>query len=278
MNIISYTIETGLIAYKGNIMTVPFSVVMQTQSQKIEKYCITTWPILMTHQQYSPEDNLLKYKMYAYIKNNLSTSDLNDIHKIAYDRNWMTPFELNDNGSKCELKEYGCKIRSNPNIPYLELKGILSIDLIQMFNIYIKKGWITFESKSGMLSENPYIKIGKNLPYIIKYGGSQTPYDIILNEIIKQSKQKDSAINKLIVTKTKLKNIHDYEKKITWGLEKNIVNIELKEKMRLLKDKALENPIKYGLLGLATHELTKDWKASSKVTAAAATYLYMKGK
>jgi hypothetical protein len=257
MNVISFNIDFGTMSYKGNKAIFPFAVVYQTQSKKIEQYCQKTWPKLMTHEIYTPEDNLQKYKMYSYIKNNLTSSDLNDLHKTIYERNWMSPLDFNDKISTIEITEYGCKTWSDPNIPYLELKGIIIIDMIDMFHCYIKKGWITFENKSGILSENPTIKINKSLPFIIRYNSSQTPFDIILKEVTKQLNTNGSALLKMIHTKIKIKDFAGYKKNITWGLDKSIINIEIKEKIKLLKDKALAEPIKYGLLGLGAHYLLR---------------------
>lgn len=276
MNIISLNIDTALSKYKGNLATFPFSIVMQTRSQKVEKYCIATWPKLMTHEIYTMEDNLAKFKLYAYIKNHLTASDKKDIHKIFYDRHWMTPLDFNDKGSELQLTEFGCKTWSNPAIPYLELKGTITVDLLKVLNLYIKKKWITFETNKGILSETPFIKMNKDLPFIVRYSSSQTPYDIILKEITKQAGQSNSMITKMFVAKTKLKNIYSYDKKIEWENDKKTITVEIKEKIRLLKDKALADPIKYGLLGLATHKASKNLSTSSKVLAA--TYLYTKGK
>ena len=278
MNIISYNIDFAQCGYKDTNAIFPFTMIYQTKSLIIEKYCIKSWPILMTYQQYTAQDNLNKFKMVKYIKDNLTASDKIDIHKMVYDKSWMTPLEWNDNNTKCDITEFGCKTWSNPNVPYLELKGIITVNLIDMLSVYIKKNWITFETNSSILSEGPYIKLNKSLPFIIRYNSSQTPFDIILKEVTTQANKSGSMIDKLLVNKTKLKNIHSYDKKISWGLDKTIINIELKEKIRLLKDKALTSPIKYGLLGLGIHHITKDWSTSSKVTAATAGYLYLKGK
>lgn len=278
MNIISYTVDFGLSSYQGNVAVFPFSVVMQTNSKKIENYCKTTWPKLMTHQQYTPQDNLDKYKMYKYIKDSLTTADKNDIHKLAYDRQWMTPLEYSNRISECKLTAFGCKLWSDPVTPYLELKGTISIDIIKLFGYYIKKQWFTFETSSGILYESPILKMKKPVPFIVKYTGSRKPYDILLAEVIRQAKHQNSDINRMLVTATKLKHMHEYNKKLAWNTDYSAITVEITEKIRLLKDKALANPIKYGLLGLATYQITKDWKPVTKGLAAATTYLYMKRK
>jgi hypothetical protein len=276
MNVITYSIEFGVSTYKGNVGIFPFTCVLQTNSKKIEKACGTQWPKLMTHQQYTTQDNLDKYKMIKYIKDNLTTSDIKDIHKLAYDKGWFTPFEISDNISTCELQEFNCKIWSDPNIPYLELKGLLKLDIVNMLQIYIKKNWITFETDSGILSEKPRIRFNKSLPFIVRYNSSQTPLDLLLKEIIKQANTKNSVIDKFLVSKTKLKNIAEYKKELTWAPDKQSINIEIKEKVRLLKDKALADPIKYGLLGLGVNQLTKDLKPTTKKKLGLAAYLLWK--
>lgn len=257
MNIISYTIEFAMSTYKGDKAYFPFSIVMQTNSQKIEKECIKQWPKLMTHEQYTPQDNLDKYKLIKYIKDNLTSSDLRDIHQIVHERGWIVPLTFNDDVTECKLEDYGCKLWSNPTVPYLELKGTIILDFKKLLKKYLDKQWITFETKSGILTEKPMIKFTKSLAYILRQAGSQKPYDIILSEIQTQANNANSDITKFLKSKTKLKDIHSYKKEILWGYDKSFLTIELKEKVRLLKDKALANPIKYGLIGLGVHELLK---------------------
>jgi len=276
MNIISYTIDFALSSIKGHLYIFPFSVVMQTQSLKIERYCKQTWPKLMTHEQYTPEDNLAQYKMIKYIKDSLTSSDLKDIHKIIYDRGWIVPLDFLDNISELALTEYRCKTWSNPTIPYLELKGTITVDLKKILSQYIKKQWITFESKSGLMTEKPVIRFMKTIPFLFVQTGSQKPYEILLKEIQDQANNANSEITKFLKAKTKLKDIHSYKKEILWGYDKSFLTIELKEKIRLLKDKSLANPVKYGLIGLGIHELIKDKPQKATVSQGFLNYLFKK--
>ena len=276
MNVLSFILDHSQTVYKGTKGTFKFKCVVQTRDTKIEQYLMTTWPKLMTMQQYTQQDNLDQYKMIDYIKKNLKPRDIEDVLKISFDRSWWNPIEIRHNIVKCTLTDYRAKIWSQPNVPYLELTGEITFDFTDLIKLYIKEKWMVFKTESGIFAEAPHIEFLKPMPFASIYNGSQTPSKIVLDEIIKQASQSGSEITKLLVTTTKLKSIHSYKKDIKWSMDRKKILIEIKEKIRLLKDKALASPIKYGLMGLAAHEITKNMKPSTKVGLAAALWLTQK--
>ena len=276
MTLLSYNLDHTQTTNKGTVATYKFTCVVQTSSKKVEKYVKEKWPKLMTYAEYSAADRLEMFKMKDYLKANITQSDIDEVHELAYARSWFTPFYRNDKITKCVLTEFGAKTWSNPDVPYLELSGTITLDLKDLITFYIKQKWIIFETKSGIMSEAPAISFIKPLPFAMIYNGSSTPFEIILKEIIVQASKQNSDICKLLSKTTKLKNIHSYDKEILWSMDRKKILIKLKNTVRLLKDKALAEPIKYGLMGLAAHEFTKDMKPSTKAALGLGAYLWLK--
>lgn len=257
MEVLSYLIDHSSTTYQKTEVTIKFECVVQTKSKKLEQHLMNTWPKLLTHQQFTHEDNIEHHKMINYIKNNLTQKDIDDIHELSYKRGWWNPFLFQNKQTKCELVNYRAKMWSNPNTPYLEVEGEIKLDFKKLLDFYIKQNWMEFKTDSGLVSEAPYIEIKRSIPFALTYNGSRRPFDIILEEVKRQSNTRNTPINKLLVKTTKLKNIHSYKKDIKWSMDRKKILVELKERLRLLKDKALAEPIKYGLIGLAAHEIGK---------------------
>ncbi|OQB40857.1 MAG: hypothetical protein BWY04_01176 [candidate division CPR1 bacterium ADurb.Bin160] len=235
--------------FRKGIMEVPFKIVFQTSSKSIEKYCKENYPKLMTYSNYSMQDNVDLQKMRAYIKVNLGT-EINEIHNYFYKNNLLNPFNIKDNLTKIKIDRCDCKINTNPDIPFLELNGIISFDYDKMLKIYSEKKYIKAIKIDKQITKiNIKFKITKPYPYILTYRNSlafKTDFLNLFKNYVNATKT--NAVQKLIEKEFNLDGIQNYKKNISWS-DNNIL-IEINDVSKLLKIKVKENilPITGGYL------------------------------
>ena len=276
INIIEFKLSTPLAKWSyDNKVTVPFELVYQTNNKKIEKEVIVKYPFLLDKTiMLTPQQKLKTYEMDSFIKKSLSIPDMTDIHQVLYDRKWMDQISINQKLTEIQITKAEAGMWSDITAPYLEIKGTITLDIIKLFNYYLKNNLIEFKSTNGFFSERPSLEFKQDLPFILRITQSQTPYDIIVKEVQKQLNTQNSDVNKIIESKTKLKNFHTFKTISTWDYSRKKISIEIQDRGKLIKSKAFSNPLTYGLLGFGATKIME--KSSPNVVSGIRNYL--KGK
>lgn len=232
---ISYNMQT----FKKGIMEVPFEIVFQTSSKTIEKYCKETYPSLMTYSNYSMSQLTDLQKMRAYIKVNLG-SEVDEIHNYFYKKNLISPFTIKTGLTKIKIIKCDCKTHTNPDIPYLEINGTITLDYNAMLKIYCSKYIHAINKEKHIIKESIKFKIDKAYPYILTYSNSLAFKTEFLNLFIQYvNRDKTNDIRKFVEKEMGIDNINTYRKVITWSDQE--ISIEVNDVGKLLKIKMKEN-------------------------------------
>ena len=262
MKTANFNIEFAQLIIKGNKISFPFSIVMQTKDNAIEKHCIKTWPQLM-HDDYilTPNDKGEKMKMVSYIKKTLlnQSNDMDLIHKFFYDRRWMNPIPFNKKITSITLNKFECKLWSNPEIPYLELKGWITIDLEKLLDGYLRANFITIKQNNKFIRESILIKFTRSLPLLLTYIESVQIKNLILQYFITNTNKQNTFFIKKIEKLTKLTKLHTFRKKIFKWKNNTEIILEINDLIKLLKKKALR-PVPLTAAGFITANMYKQYR------------------
>lgn len=231
-------------------VTTKFKIIFQTTSKNIEKYCLKNYPTLLTHKQYSADEIKQFIEMRKYIENNLNQSDKDYIHKYFFDRGWFGPFKFNKTKiSNIKLEDYDVKMWAD-EIPYLEIDGIITIDIKQMVKEYISNKYIKFEEpyKQNITSKEINVKFSKQFPLLITFRGGLNFKNILIKMIedfIKSNRK--NFIKEGIEKKLGIDKIHEYKMDITWN-QNDSIKVLINDSIKLLKLKAKKNiiPLTFG--------------------------------
>lgn len=251
----NFNIDFNSLVIKKDTATYSFSIVMQTESKEIEKYCFEKWNRLM-YVTYilTPEDKLEQIKMESFIKKKLSTSaiDNKNIHKFFYDRSWFTPITQSDNITTIALDDFDCKIWTNPEIPYLQLKGTISIDMNKLLEIYVRKAFITFRHDNKFVSEVIHMQFTRSIPMIMRYFDNPILHQYFVNYVTQKLKTPNNFLLKKLETVCKIKKLHTLKKQVTW--ENNEIKININDLVAILGIKAKRNILPLTLGGFILYD------------------------
>jgi hypothetical protein len=221
-----------------------FKIIFQTTSKTIENYCMTNYPTLLTHKQYSADEIRQFIEMRNYISRSLTNADKDYVHKYFFDRGWLEPFKFNRSKfTSIVFDDYDAKMWADTSAPYLEIDGTITLDINKMLNEYISSRFIKYETPRSqkITSKEILIRFDKNFPLIITYRGGLTFKNILLKmvtDIIKSNRK--SIIKDEVEKQLKLDKIHEYKMDITWNQD-NSIKVLINDSIKLLKLKAKKN-------------------------------------
>lgn len=261
----SFSIDFPLLKIKGFLVTFPFKMVTQTPSKEIETYCMKTWPILLDRMHsYSPEDNLNKIKMRNYIKQNFVKQSVNQklVHNYFYDNYWFGQLNSLKDFSSLNFIEFDAKIWTDPEIPYLEIKGEITVDLTKILEYYLQKNYIQIIRSNKFVKEELTLRFMVELPKILTYIASEQIRELVVKFFEMNFKKQRSLFNTKLVTLTKLKNIHTYKNKIHWVNQKEI-KVEINDLVKILVKKTMR-PIPLTAAGFIAYKYMKNQKELRK--------------
>ena len=181
-----FDIDFSLFKVKGDIISFPFYVVIQTTTKGIEEYCRENWPNLLDRTYiHSREDKLRQIKMEKYIKETLlkQKKELDIIHNLFYEKRWFGRFKSSDLLSSIQLHDFDAKTWTNPEIPYLELKGEISINLNKVVDYYFRKNLIKLKRNNKFVKEEIILQFISPLPLLLTYMKSQKIKDLIVKQL-----------------------------------------------------------------------------------------------
>jgi len=229
---------------KNYIIETDFEIVFQTSIQSIEKYCKEKYPTLITHKQYSTDELAQLVLMKNYIKKNLNSNDITYIHNYFYEKHWFEPLSYISNITSIKLTDYNCKMWSDPELPYLEIKGIISLDLKKLVDLYLNKKKyydIILPYSQKVVSKVSSIKFNRAFPLYVTYKGGVEFRNQVLNIVKDYIKNKiPNNIKQVIEKKMKINNIDEYKMEVNWKSSDEI-EININDAMKLLKLKIKEN-------------------------------------
>lgn len=228
---------------KKKTLEVKFKIVFQTGSTVIEKYCKQNYETLLTHKQYSTDEKTKLFEMKKYIKDNLNVNDLNYIHKYFFDKGWFNPFKFNKNFIKIDITDTDAKMWTDKELPYLEIDGLLTLDLKKMFDEYMLYNFHKFEFdiKQPITSRTIKFKFARSLPLFLTYKINPQIYSIFVNIFESYIKSKSKNIIKNEIEKLlKISNIETYKMNINWKFS-DTIEVNINDTIKLLKLKAKES-------------------------------------
>ena len=242
-----------------NTVSYPFKLIFKTNSNVIEKECKKQWPQLMEPHPNSVEDNIDLFKMGQYIKKCLSGNDIKDIHNVFYTQGWMDPCVIDHNITKIELTRFNCRQWNDPQVPFLEIEGVITVDLLKLLSSYVKNKWIAISSEGGIASETILFRI-KPFPLLLRYMAAGFPFAIILGQFQIILQDKNNYLTKEMQRIVRFTSIHTYDKEIQWGYDHQTITCKLNDTLRLLKDKVKRNPTAYGFAAGVVYNIVKNKK------------------
>jgi hypothetical protein len=213
-----FTIDYNSLIVKGGKVEYPFYIVMQTKDRELERYCIKKWPRLMDiTTMYSFADKAEHIKLKSYVQRNflMMSSEVNAIHQMFYERNLFGNFGQSLEFSKITLNDFDCKVWTNPEVPFLQIKGTISIDVNKILEYYIHRGLIGFKVDNKFIKSNIRLYL-EPLPKILIFMESNIIKDMILNFIIKKCNTAGNKISDKLETITKLPKVYSFKKEIQW--------------------------------------------------------------
>lgn len=213
-----FNIDFSLYEIKGSIISFPFYMVMQTKDRSIEEHCFKTYPRLMYETtQYDAIDRANQAKMERYIIKNFKESDKQEVHKFFYDKNWMAPLSMSARLTKITFNDFDCKIWTNPQVPFLEIKGQIHFDLNDILDYYIKRNLLSIKRDKKLTKEVVNLRFMRGLPFMLTYMTKNTVNEMIIEyfENKLNSRQKNYVLDKFVKL-TKLKKFGKMKKEITW--------------------------------------------------------------
>ena len=238
-----FQIKFHMQTVKNKKVTTPFKIVFQTPSKSIEKRCVEQWPYLMQHQKYSTQQLKELQKMKAYIKNRLSRSDKNYIHKYFYDTKWFEPFRRITNMTSIELTDYNCKIWTDKEVPFLEISGEITLDMRKLFDLYFKRKFLKLETEKTRhkFHDKVMIRFQKPLPLYVTFRGGQEAKKVFANLLREKiDSRRPNDIKKKFEKQFNLKKLETFKKDVEWDRRGKLV-VEINDTMKMLKIKAKEN-------------------------------------
>lgn len=243
-------IEFSLLECKNGMVKIPFEFIFQTSSKKIEKYCFENYKNVIHNKMYSEPELIELNSMKRYIKKYISTEDTEEVKKYFYKEQWFRPIEDSDLVITIELKSFDCKMWDK-ELPFIESKGFMYINLYEFIKVYLKKKYITLK-KSGTLKIVYSLVFKRDIPLILRYvENSEIKKSIIL--IIKEfvsSRKKDNLIIKKFIKDTDIRKIGTFKKNIYWKITWKIITIEINDIIKISKEIALGNKYILGTSGV----------------------------
>jgi hypothetical protein len=243
---------------KKGIVSIPFDIVFRTNNQSIEQYCAKNFKDVLREYAYSIEQNKILLEMKRYIKRTISNKDIESIHRYFYDKRWMEPILFIDKITNIELTDYDCKFWTDPNIPFLEIKGIIYFDLYKMLELYFKKKFININKQRRIIKEEVEYVFMKSLPLFLTYQQTGTMKAELLKifiELINKRSYISDQLEKIL----KIKKISDYKKEITWKDNKTI-SVYINDLIKLLSLRASQNIIPLTATGYISYKLIKKYQ------------------
>jgi hypothetical protein len=236
-----FTINFHTQSNKKNKLSTNFKIVFQTSNNNIEKYCQETWPYLIEHKQYSLDQLKELQQMKRYIKKNISQNDINYVHKYFYDKSFFDNIRITNKFTSIEITNYDCKMWTD-NIPYIELEGIITLDLDKLFGYYIRKDYykLIMPYKQKLINIEFDIFFSKSFPLYATFRNNTLIKKIFLDYIYKELNNKNNRKLLKDIEKTlKISKIYEYKKQVKWK-GKNI-HVNINDITKLLKLKAKKN-------------------------------------
>lgn len=230
---------------KNNLITTDFKIVYQTENKMIEKYCMENYPDLMVYSQYTIEQLKRLQYMKSYIKKNLLKTDIQTIENYFYEKHWFDPYKISDGITNIKLINYDCKTWTEPDIPYLEIEGEVTMDLKKMLILCFNKNYVQYiKQKSRVLSESLSFKFIRPFPMYMTFRGGQEAKREILSMITKNVNNIviGDKIRPRVESLLKIKDIHKYKKTLSWKYQDEIL-LEINDAVGLLKKTAKDNII-----------------------------------
>ncbi len=241
----THNILWSLQSIKKTTVSIPFTMVCQTPTLEIEKYCKLTWPNLLQMHAFTYDELVQWQKMKAHIKNKL-TPHVPLIHQYFYNNKWFENLSIPDGITTCEITEWNSRMWDQVE-PMLELKGILTFDISKILEFYLKKNYIIINQKTNkFVKEIVNIYFEKSLPSILFYKTSSDIRNIILKEITDRFNAKtvwSEKVDKLI----SIKDTHKLKKEIRWGNSNNQLEIVISDWAELLKHKVKKYAVPLGI-------------------------------
>jgi len=264
MAYISGTVHKFNIAFqlqniKNEIVSVPFDIVFRTNTKEIELYCAKNFKEVLTSYIYSIEQNKKLLEMRRYIKKTISNSDIESIHRYFYDKKWMEPIEFFSKVTDITLTDYDCKFWTDPKIPFLQIKGIITFDLSKMLELYYNKKFIKINKQNRIIKEELEFVFIKSLPLFLTYSQTTTMRAMLLDIFIKLTNKSGSYINKEIEKLLNIQNIDRYKKEISWKDNKTI-RVYINDIIQLLSLRASQNIIPLTVAGYISYRFIKKYK------------------
>lgn len=248
--------QTQSVIVKSNkkISETKFDIVFQTTSQSIEKYCKKNFESILRHKLYSQAEIQQLFAMRKYIENNLNESDKNYIKNYFFEKGWIAPLKKNTKSISIALDEFDAKMWTDKELPYLEIKGTVKLDMEIMLDEYIKDKFIKIEKpyKQKITQLENTIKFHKSFPLLLTYKGGLKFKQVLLNMVTDRIKSRRTNYIKSELEKNmNIKQIGTFKSEITWTSNTSI-KVLVNDSMKLLKLKAKKNilPLTAGYLML----------------------------
>ena len=239
-----FDINFNLPEVKGYTVSYPFYTVMQTESKEIEEYCFKQWNKLMFNTTvYDMNDQANQFRMEAYIKQKLAKTDANNIHKFFYDRNWLTPITFALGFTTISFNDFDCKVWTNPDVPFLQIKGKITIDIEKVLNHYINSSYVSMTRDNKFVRENIHIRFVRSLPLLMTYIFHGQVKDAIFKYLLTNSSKAGSVLAKKLEKLTGIKDLHKIKKKEFKFLGNSEIILEINDLITLLGIKAKKHPL-----------------------------------
>lgn len=243
-------ISFPLTAVEKNTISVPFKVIYQTSSKSLELKIAEKYPDLIVHASYNAEQLKRLLQMKSDIKNGLTSSDIDKIHDIFYDKYFLDPFVKNDQVSEIKLTGYDCKVWTDAEAPYLEITGIISSDIDIIFQKLLLKRKFIIKKDFKSFKQTVSLKLRSHLPLMYIFDKPTFLLSHFFHEIFMRQLDKHGTFwNTKIRQSFKIKEFEKAQKEIEL-LSFNEIRIKILDFGKNLMNKISQNKLETGILGL----------------------------
>lgn len=245
-------ISFPLTTIEKNIISVPFKIIYQTPSKALELKIAQKYPDLVTLAAYNPEQLKRLLVMKKEIQKGITSSEVNEIHNIFYEKYFMDPFQMQDDISTIKLTAFDCKMWTD-ELPYLELNGVISADIDLMFRKLLSKRKLIIKKDIKSFKQTVIFKLTSHLPLIYIFDKPTFLFSFFFHEIFLKTLDKPGTFwNKTVRKQFKIKKFEKADKQIElFGF--NQIRIKILNFASNLANKISKNKLEAGVLGFMVY-------------------------
>lgn len=250
--------------YNDNL-SIPFRMVMQTSSKKIETQLKEKWPEFLTSRILNIQELSTLLEIKKFIASNLSQQDIDDILDYFFDRNWLLPFNKNQNIFSIEIEQVNAKWWSDNEYPYLELDLKIVCDMQELVKNFFVSKYIQIVFDPKFSTNEIVLKFLKPFPLLLSYSGAGQLKQYILNFVSTNMTKRDFFIVQFLERQLKKTGLNDWRAHCQWQNANIKITLDNLGKLKQFKGMSTMGKILVG--GFVANYLYKRQKAKQVVNA-----------